>query len=160
MKTRRRIVAYVLTLCFALSLSSCGTSLEEKVSIDGYENLDIKGFSGVTTDLIFSNHSCHKITLRDVNVQLNNKGNKVAILTLKDQIVIPRKSEGVAIPTMWRLHDVDALTALSMSGSILSGKIDENLKIDIDGEVKAGIFKRRVERKNMSLKSVMNAIKK
>ncbi len=160
MRELKFIFPRLVVLCLAVLISSCSVnSVERKVNIDGYENLDIKGFAGASVDLIFSNRSCHKITLKDVNVQLNNKDKKVAVLSLKDEIVIPRRSDSIVIPTLWRLKDVDAMSALALSGSLLSGNVDQNIKIDISADIKAGPIKRQVERKGLSLKSVMKAIK-
>ncbi len=160
MRELKFITSRLVVLCIAVLISSCSVnSLERKVNIDGYENLDIKGFAGASVDLIFTNSTCHKITLKDVNVQLNNSGIKVAVLSLKDEIVIPRRSDSVAVATLWRLKDVDALSALALSGSLLSGKVDENIKVDISANVKAGPIKRQVERKGLSLSSVVKAVK-
>lgn len=151
----------LVVLCVvALSSSSCASSLARKISIDGYENLRIRGFSGVTTDVVFSNKSCYNIHVKAVDVDLKRDDDKVLTLSLKDEIVIPRRSERVAVPTVWRLGDLDPLKAFSLSKKLLKGEDVESMSVDIEAQAKVGPIKKTVRRNGLKVSSLLSRLKR
>ncbi len=154
------VTKYILLLAVVISMSSCVSSMREKVSIERYENLQVMGFAGVKTDLVFRNESGRNIDVKAVTLHLKEKGAAIATLTLKEELEIPRRSEEVSIPTLWSLSNVNILTALSASKKILSGKDLENFKVDIDVEVKVSVVKKSYEFKDRSLADLMKSLSK
>ncbi len=151
----------LVVLCIVtLSSTSCASSLMSKVSIDGYENLRVRGFSGVTTDIVFSNASIYNIHVKAVDVDLMRDDDKVLTVTLKDEIVVPRRSDHVAVPTVWRLADVDPLTALSLSKNLLKGKGVEDMTVNIEAQAKVGPIKKTVHRNGIKVSSLLSRLKK
>ncbi|MFI3316055.1 MAG: hypothetical protein SNF93_00570 [Rikenellaceae bacterium] len=151
----KRTLKYFTLLAIALSMSSCAATLRDKVSIEGYDNLEILGFSGVKVDLEFRNDSRRKIKVQEVNLALKESGSQIATLKLKDKITIPRRTESAMIPTVWRLGDVNILSAASASKKILSNQGVEAFRVDASGSAKISLFKKTYEKNNLSLSKLM-----
>ncbi len=158
MKKFSAIVRCIVVAAFALAVSSCGSSFQDKVSIEGVENLEIMGMSGVKGDVIFRNESCRKISLNSVSVTLKKNNKRVATLELKDPITIPRRTDSTAVATLWRLRNVDALAALSLTRDLSNPEASRGFKFDIEAEVKMGMAKRTVQQNNLSTSQLLKAI--
>ncbi len=158
----KELKKYLIIALVALVGSSCGSSLQRKVAIDDVTNFKLLGTSGVKADFVFRNESCHKIKLRDVVVTIKERGKSVAVLELKDDIEIARRTEAETVPTVWRFRDSDPLAIIAGVGRLMllskgEGE-DVGFKVDIDAEVKAGLFKHDVEQHNLSLGDVMQSL--
>ncbi|MFI3323685.1 MAG: hypothetical protein SNI45_02755 [Rikenellaceae bacterium] len=151
-------VRCLVVAAFALAVSSCGSSFQDKVSIEGVENLEIMGMSGVKGDVIFRNRSWHKIMLNSVSVTLKKNDKRVATLELKDPITIPRRTDSTAVATIWRLRNVDALAALNLTRDLSSPEASRGFKFDIEAEVKMGMAKRTVHQNNVSTSQLLKAL--
>ncbi|MFR9523427.1 MAG: hypothetical protein SNH94_02515 [Rikenellaceae bacterium] len=148
---------YILVVVAALSLSSCAEALSEKISIEGYDKLEVMGFAGVKADIEFRNQSARKITLREVVITIKQGGEGIVTLAAKDEIVIPRRTESVFVPTIWRLSDVNIMAALSASKRVLAGDA-EGLRVDIDAKVKMGLLSRKYHFADLSMPELMKSL--
>ncbi len=152
----KSLIKYILILVVALSGVSCASSMSRKLSIDGYENLEVLGFSGVKCDIIFGNQSGHKIKVLSTSVTLKESGSEIVTLSLKDEIVIPKRSDSASVSTLWRMQDVNMLKAISASKKILSGNDTQNFRLDVTAQVKVSGIKRTVERSDLSFSQLIN----
>lgn len=147
----RKIIKCTIVLLAALSMGSCASAIKEKVSIIDVDNIEIMGFSGVKADIILGNESCYKIKIREVSATLKQDGSAIATLELNEGFAIPRRCDTIAIPTVWRLRDVNLLTALSASKKLLQQGNLDSFKVDIQAEVKVGPVKRELIYNNRAL---------
>lgn len=157
MKSLKNIFRFIALGSLLLALTSCASSLSEKVSIESFENLEIMGFAGVKADIGFRNESGYKIKVQSVGVTLKEGGSQLVTLNLKDELEIPRRTELVVEPTLWSINDLNMLAALAAAKKITSGQTD-SYKVDIVASAKAGIFKREVELKGLSLTELMKDV--
>lgn len=158
MKKFSTIFSCIIVAIITLTVSSCGSSFQEKVSIEGVENLEIMGLKGVKGDVIFRNQSCRKITLNSVSVTLKKNNKRVATLLLKDPITIPRRTDSTAVATIWQLRNVDALAALTLARDLSDTEASRGFRFDIEAEVKMGMAKRTVQQNNISTSELLKAL--
>ncbi len=151
-----RFFRVALLATITLALTSCGSSLSKKISIEGGENLKIMGLTAAKGDVTFRNNSGSNITLRSVRVTLKEKGKSIATLELGDEIFIPRRTDSVTISTVWRLREVNALAAVSASKHLLSG--NGSFYVDLEADVKMGLFARHFEEDNIDVKQLMKSL--
>ncbi|MFI3281463.1 MAG: hypothetical protein R3Y44_05780 [Rikenellaceae bacterium] len=156
MKKIKQLLRVTLFIGVVLSFSSCASSLIDKVSLEGYDNLQMMGFSGLKTNLEFRNESARKIKLSSVEITIKEAGSAIVTLVLKDDFELPRRSEEIIIPTIWKLQDVNLMAALAASKVILAGNA-EGFRVDISATVKAGLIKRNVEVKNLLLSELLES---
>ncbi len=155
----KKIINFVVVFVAAIAMSSCGSSLSEKVSIIDVENVSIKGLSGVTADLVLRNESWRNITLSSALITLREKDRVIARLELKDGFQLPKRTEEVTIPTMWRLRDVDALRALAASTNLLDGDKDQSIRFDVAVTGKMGLGEQSFERRGLTMQQIKRMAK-
>ncbi|MFI3331996.1 MAG: hypothetical protein SNI51_06115 [Rikenellaceae bacterium] len=149
----------ILTLGAALALSSCGSSLSRKLSIESYDNLKIMGLSGAKIEIGVRNESCHKVDVRELSVTLREGDHNIGTATLVEQPTIGRRTTLEEVPTTWRFSDVDALYALTATNRLLDEEKNDAFVVDIEGVVKVSLVKRRFAERNIPLKALLNEIK-
>ncbi len=158
MRGMKAILKYVLVIAAALSISSCGHSIANKVSIEGYENFNILGFSGIKLDVILRNESAKNIELHNVVITLNEGREHIATLELKGWLGLPRRTESVTLPTVWRLSDIDPMEALLTSKAILAGENLGAYYVNVKADVTFGKIERSMERKYISLLDILESV--
>ncbi len=149
---------HILAIVAALTLSSCGSSLSQKLSIESYDNLKIAGFTGATIDLGVRNESGYKVKVEEVSITLREGVNQIGTATLKDETTIPRRTELEVIPTMWRFSQVNAIYALSAANRLLNDEMNSTFVVDIEGQAKIGLIRKKFEQRNIPLKTILNEI--
>ncbi len=154
----KAIIKYIVVVVALVSLSSCGQSLAKKISIEGCGNLKILGFSGAKLDVILRNESGKDIELRNVVITLNEGREHIATLELKGWLGVPRRTQKVTLPTLWRLSDVEPMEALVTSKAILAGENMDAYYINVKADVTFGKIERTVERRYISLIDVLESI--
>ncbi len=152
---KRFITHYLVVICVVLSMSSCVSSLSRKVSIEGYDNLKVMGLSGVKTDIKFRNESSRNIEIKSASLTLKERGDSIATFTLKDELEIPKRTELIAVPTIWRMHSVNFMAALLATKQIIGSQDLSSFRVDIKAQVKAGGFKRTLEQHDVRLSDIM-----
>lgn len=158
MRGMKTIFKYVVILVAALSMSSCAQSIANKVSIEGYDNFHVLGFSGVKLDVILRNESAKDIELRNVVLTLHEGREHIATLELKGWLGLPRRTESVTLPTVWRLSDVDPMEALLTSKAILAGENLGAYYVNVMADVTYGKIERSVERRYISLVDIIESV--
>ncbi len=151
----KQIFRFTLLLAIAFAGCACG-SIEDKIEIVGYDNASIKGSVGLSTDIIFRNESGRNITIYEGAVVSLYDNDKLLIsLSLKSDVLIPKRSESVAIPTLWRIEDANLMTILSLPSRFKSGSID-GIDLGAVGRVKMGLFNRDLSIRGVPLKSLLS----
>ncbi len=158
MKRIKAILKYLVVIVALVSMSSCAQSLANKISIEGCGNLKILGFSGAKLDVILRNESAKDIELHNVIITLNEGRDHIATLELKGWLGLPRRTEKVTLPTIWRLSDIEPMEALLTSKAILAGENLEAYYINVKADVKLGKIERTMERRYISLIDVLESI--
>lgn len=148
---------YVVVVVAMLMMSSCASSLSRKVSVEGYEKLQVMGFSGVRTNIVFRNESGRNIGIKATNVALKRSGDTIAIFSLKEELEIPRRTESISLPTLWRMHSIDIMAAMLASKQIIGdGEVDlDPYRVDIEAQVKVGGAKRTLKQRNIRLDDIL-----
>ncbi len=152
-------LGYIFIFSLLLALTSC-SSLEKKVKIEKIANIELKGFSGLKATAIVTNESGRNLELRDVELTLKKNGERVAVLSLVDEVItVPRRSESIEVATLWRLGKVDLSNAISFKEGVTSQEL-EGFRVDIKAFAKAGSLKRDINIQNIALKNLVEDMRR
>ena len=128
----------VAVLLFAVPAGACGT--RERIAFEGFERVTHLSTSGMNLWVEVTNHSCWRMVVAEAEVDIYVEGTKRLTLSLRDRVVVPRKSSGeVLLPIRITSHSLFSIVGIV--GRMAVGKRDD---ITINYTLRAGapLFKR------------------
>ena len=139
MQRLRDIIAVV---CFALlsvaRVDACG--VKERVAFEGFERVTHLSTSGMNLWVEVTNRGCWRMVVAEAEVDIFVDGTKRLTLSLRDRVVVPRKSTGeVLVPIRITSHSLFSIVGII--GRMAVGDRDD---ITISYTLRAGtpLFKR------------------
>jgi hypothetical protein len=154
---KRFLKLFIVVVLAATSLALEGCSIErdlknrdtEKVQFVSFDKVRGGFKEGFRISITVTNNTIHNIRLTDATANLMNNGKKIGVVTLKEEVVLPRRrTSQVEVPV--RLTIGNARTALSLIGGIKSGNIP-NLTVDLSITAKTALLKRTLEKRDIPL---------
>lgn len=157
----KSIAKFMVIVMVALMSTSCvskiADKIADKVEFKGVDNFDIKGTSAVSMDIRIDNQSRHKFGVEGGVVTLRRGDKVIATLLQKEKVTIPSRCESVT-PMIWQMK-IDAINLFTIGSALLSEKGRSQMKVDLSADVKSGVIKRKISRKNVSLSKFMTNFK-
>ena len=135
---QRIAMVAVAVLLFAVPAGACGT--RERIAFEGFERVTHLSTSGMNLWVEVTNHSCWRMVVAEAEVDIYVEGTKRLTLSLRDRVVVPRKSSGeVLLPIRITSHSLFSIVGIV--GRMAVGKRDD---ITINYTLRAGapLFKR------------------
>ncbi len=123
----KKVVIYTLLLSASIVLNSCGfsaKSIEQNIRIEGVENIDIMGLTGLQVDLKVKNDMRGVIEVETGRIELFDEGEYVGSLELREAVALPKKWSGV-VATRWRIDAPNVMAMLSVARQIVGKKTDD-----------------------------------
>ena len=132
------VLVAVVALLSAVRVEACGA--KERIVFDGFERVTHLSTSGMNLWVEVTNHSCWRMVVAEARVDIYVEGAKRLTLSLRDRVVVPRKSSGeVLVPIRITSHSLFSIVGIV--GRMAVGKRDD---ITISYTLRAGtpLFKR------------------
>ena len=135
---QRIAMVAVAVLLLAVPAEARGT--KERIAFEGFERVTHLSTSGMNLWVEVSNSSCWRMVVAEAEVDIYVEGAKRLTLSLRDRVVVPRKSRGeVLVPLRITSHSLFSIVGIV--GRMAMGKRDD---ITISYTLRAGtpLFKR------------------
>ncbi len=150
----KRFIKLVLLGLLVCMTTSCISNIEDKIEFKGVKNVEIKGTSAISLDVVVDNQSSRKIGIEQ-GVIILRRGNKVvATLTQQEKMTIAKRCESTTT-TLWRMK-IDALTLLSIGKLLFSEQGRSELSVDLEAKVSSGVWSRNIFEQNVPLSEFMS----
>lgn len=148
----------VMAMCAAL-MSSCNAErqvekLSEKIRFVSLDEVTPHGLSSVDAVATVVNETRHKITVEAATLTLNYRDNSVAMLQLRDELVLPKRFDG-QLAASARMKIYDPLSAVAMWARIRS-RATEDMNVTIEAKVKVGPVRKNILIKEMELQKFLS----
>lgn len=138
----QRLRDIIVVVCFALlsvaRVDACG--VKERVAFEGFERVTHLSTSGMNLWVEVTNRGCWRMVVAEAEVDIFVDGTKRLTLSLRDRVVVPRKSTGeVLVPIRITSHSLFSIVGII--GRMAVGDRDD---ITISYTLRAGtpLFKR------------------
>ena len=128
----------VVALLSAVRVDACG--VKERVAFEGFERVTHLSTSGMNLWVEVTNRGCWRMVVAEAEVDIFVDGTKRLTLSLRDRVVVPRKSTGeVLVPIRITSHSLFSIVGII--GRMAVGDRDD---ITISYTLRAGtpLFKR------------------
>ena len=155
---KRTLYLTVVVAC-ALLFGSCNKErqaerLREKIQFVSLDDVTPHGLSGVDAVVTVANHTRHNITLEGATLTLNYRDNSVAMLQLRDEVLLPKRFEGqLSISTRMKIYD--PLSAVGVWARIRNNNV-ENMTVSVEAQVKAGPVRKNISIEKMELQKFLS----
>lgn len=140
----QRLRVAVVALCFMLLALARVEACEarERITFGGFERVTHLSTSGMNLWVEATNNSCWRMVVADAEVDIYVEGKKRITISLRDRVVVPRKSTSkVLVPLRITSHSMFSIVGIV--GRIAIGNRED---ITVDYSVRAGspLFKRTI----------------
>ena len=140
----KRLRVAVVALCFMLLALARVEAREarERITFGGFERVTHLSTSGMNLWVEATNNSCWRMVVADAEVDIYVEGKKRITISLRDRVVVPRKSTSkVLVPLRITSHSMFSIVGIV--GRIAIGNRED---ITVDYSVRAGspLFKRTI----------------
>lgn len=138
----QRLRGVIVTVCFVLLFAARAEACEakERIVFEGFERVTHLSTSGMNLWVEVTNRSCWRMVVAEAEVDIYVEGTKRLTLSLRDRVVVPRKSsDEVLVPIRITSHSLFSIVGII--GRIASGNRGD---ITISYTLRAGtpLFKR------------------
>lgn len=145
----RRFFGLLVVLTFAL----CSCINQDDVSIKGVENVSLRSLSNVDMTLGVENLSGKNINIESAKFRIDNQGDAVITMLLKDKVVIPKRSTS-SVTMNWAVKFDNPLGALSVVSTLKRSQA--NLTVSGEVVVKGGWVRKKIELKAVPLSQILS----
>lgn len=148
----RTLVIGVATLfMFVPTAEAC--KIEDKVKFERFVKVSHLSSSGVNLWVDITNDSCHRLVIKEMELDIEIKGKSVATISLRDKVVLPRKSTScVLIPLRFTSHSTFVLARLLWK--IVDG-LGEDISISYRAKAGVRLIKRRFAGDNIPVSEIL-----
>jgi hypothetical protein len=143
-------------ILLALLLISAPRGVAQKLEFRGFERVTHLSTSGVNLWVEVENSGCWRMVAKEGEVDILVNGTPRLTLSLRDRVVVPRKSSSeVLVPLRFRSRSM-----LSFAGLVARIALGDREDITINYRIKAGtpLFKRRFEQEGVPLNQLMQLL--
>lgn len=155
-RLRALILIVGLVLLSAVRVEACSRGIAERVSFDGFERVTHLSTSGMNLWVGITNRSCWRVVVADAEVDVFVGGTKRLTLSIRDKVVVPRRSSGeVLVPIRLSSHSM-----LSIVGLVRRLAKGEREDITIAYRVRVGtrLFKRKLVGEGVSIETMLGQL--
>lgn len=143
-------------ILLALLLISTPRSVAQKLEFRGFERVTHLSTSGVNLWVEVENSGCWRMVIKEGEVDILVNGTPRLTLSLRDRVVVPRKSNTeVLVPLRFTSRSM-----LSFAGLVARIALGDREDITINYRIKAGtpLFKRTFAQEGVPLNSVLQLL--
>lgn len=144
----------VVALLSAVRVEACG--VKERIVFDGFERVTHLSTSGMNLWVEATNRSCWRMVVTEAEVDIFVSGTKRLTLSLRDRVVVPRKSSGeVLVPIRITSHSLFSIVGIV--GRIATGNRGD---ITISYTLRAGtpLFKRTFAEEGVPIEMLLRQL--
>lgn len=137
-------------------LISAPRSVAQRIEFRGFERVTHLSTSGANLWVEVENRGCWRMVVKEAEVDILVDGTPRLTLTLRDKVVVPRKSSSeVLVPLRFRSRSM-----LSFAGLVARIALGDREDVTINYRIKAGtpLFKRRFEQEGVPLNQLMQLL--
>ena len=148
------VLVAVVALLSAVRVEACG--VKERIVFDGFERVTHLSTSGMNLWVEATNRSCWRMVVAEAEVDIFVSGTKRLTLSLRDRVVVPRKSSGeVLVPIRITSHSLFSIVGIV--GRIATGNRGD---ITISYTLRAGtpLFKRTFAEEGVPIEMLLRQL--
>lgn len=105
------VLVAVVALLSAVRVEACG--VKERITFEGFERVTHLSTSGMNLWVEVTNRGCWRMVVAEAEVDIFVDGTKRLTLSLRDRVVVPRKSSGeVLVPIRITSHSLFSIVGI------------------------------------------------
>lgn len=154
MRVSRSIVLPVVAILLMVFSTSCTSHTMQRISIEGIESLERKGWSGIEAGIAIENSSHRNIHIDSCRILVTSGDTNIGSLELRGGAYIPKRSKEV-VSARFKLQ-FPTVGAVQSLWRRFADSDTQRIGVKVEGRIRSGAIKRTFSTEIMPLSEILN----